>query len=139
MKRIAIALLATAALSMPAMAASNTYQQQPSGSQAQQPQATGNQARDQAAQNQPNNQQTISPTNLSRNEVRQVQQALHNKGLQVGRADGRWGSRTSNALKQFQQKQNIQANGQLDQQTLSDLGLNGAQFAQQNESNSRQH
>jgi hypothetical protein len=91
----------------------------------------------QSAQNQPNSEQTISPTTLSRNDVRQVQQALDKNGFQVGRVDGRWGHKTSDAMKQFQQSKKIKANGQLDQKTLSDLGLNGAQFAQQNQSNSR--
>jgi hypothetical protein len=90
----------------------------------------------QSAQNEPNNEQTISPKTLSRKDVRQVQQALDKNGFQIGRVDGRWGAKTSNALKQFQQSKKIQANGRLDQQTLSDLGLNGAQFAQQNQNNS---
>jgi hypothetical protein len=90
----------------------------------------------QSAQNKSNNNQTISPKTLSRNDVRQVQQALDKNGFRVGRADGRWGPKTSNAMKQFQQSKKIQPNGQLDQQTLSDLGLNGAQFAQQNQNNS---
>jgi peptidoglycan hydrolase-like protein with peptidoglycan-binding domain len=148
-KKLAVALLATAALSMPAMAASNMTQQ-PQDRQAQQSQDQQTQAQypnnqegqpsntNQAAQNQPNNEQTISPKSLSRNEVRQVQQALDKNGVQAGKADGRWGPKTSDALKQFQQSKNIQANGQLDQQTLSDLGLNGAQFAQQNQNNSSQ-
>jgi len=158
MKNLAIALLATAAFSMPAMAASNTTQQ-PQDRQAQQSQDQRSQAQypnnniqqaqypnnqqpgqpsntNQAAQNEPNNNdQSVSPHSLSRNEIRQVQQALDKNGHQVGRVDGRWGPKTSDALKQFQQSKNIEANGQLDQQTLSDLGLNGAQFAQQNQNN----
>jgi regulator of extracellular matrix RemA (YlzA/DUF370 family) len=90
------------------------------------------------ANNQPSNEQTISPKTLSRNDVRQVQQALDKNGFQVGRVDGRWGPKTSNAVKQFQQSKNIQAKGQLDQQTLSDLDLNGAQFAPQNGGNAAQ-
>jgi hypothetical protein len=84
---------------------------------------------DQAAQNQPNNEQTISPNSLSQNEVRQIQQALEKNGVGAGAIDGRWGAKTTDAVKQFQQSKNIRANGQLDQQTLSDLGLNGVQFA----------
>jgi hypothetical protein len=84
---------------------------------------------DQAAQNQPNNEQTISPNSLSQNEVRQVQQALEKNGVGAGAIDGRWGPKTTDAVKQFQQSKNIRANGQLDQQTLSDLGLKGVQFA----------
>jgi hypothetical protein len=90
----------------------------------------------QAAQNQPS-QPRISPDNLSRDEVRQVQRALDESGFRAGATDGRWGPETSNALKQFQQSKNIQANGELDQQTLTGLGLNGAQFAQQNKRNGK--
>jgi hypothetical protein len=90
----------------------------------------------QTAQNQPN-QPRISPDNLSRDEVRQVQRALDESGFHAGATDGRWGPETSNALKQFQKSKNIQANGELDQQTLTGLGLRGAQFAQQNERNGK--
>jgi hypothetical protein len=145
MKKFALALLATAALSVPAIAApssnqsSQAQQSQPQQSQ-QQPQQPQSQAQgtntqqdqNQTAQNQPNGSQPISPQGLSRSQVRQVQQALDKSGFQVGRVDGRWGPETTNALKQFQQSKNAQADGQLDQQTISDLGLNGAQFAQQN-------
>jgi hypothetical protein len=93
---------------------------------------------DQAAQNRPNNEQTISPNSLSQNEVRQIQQALEKNGVGAGPIDGRWGAKTTDAVKQFQQSKNIQANGQLDQQTLSNLGLNGAQFVKQNQNNSSQ-
>jgi peptidoglycan hydrolase-like protein with peptidoglycan-binding domain len=123
MKKFAVALLATAALSMPAVAqqpAQPTNQTQPQGS-------------GQMAQN--NGGQPLSPNKLSRDKVRQVQQALDKSGFHAGTADGRWGPETSNALKQFQQSKNIKANGQLDQKTLSGLGLNGAQFAQQNKRN----
>ena len=162
MKKLAIALLATAAFGMPAMAASNMTQQ-PQAPQAQQSQGQQSQVQypnnnnknqqaqypnnqqgqpnnaNQAAQNESNsNNQTFSPQKLSRNEIRQVQQALDKNGQQVGRVDGRWGRKTSDALKQFQQSKGIQTNGQLDQQTLSDLGLNGAQFAQQNQNNASQ-
>jgi peptidoglycan hydrolase-like protein with peptidoglycan-binding domain len=126
MKKFAVALLATAALSMPAVAqqpAQNTNEAQLQNS-------------GQTAQN--SGGQPLSPDKLSRDKVRQVQQALDKSGFNAGAADGRWGPETSNALKQFQQKKNIQANGQLDQQTLSGLGLNGAQFVQQNKGNVEQ-
>jgi hypothetical protein len=90
-----------------------------------QPNSTG------SVNNQSSNEQTILPATLSRSDVRQVQQALDKNGFQVGRVDGRWGPKTSNAVRQFQQSKKLDAKGQLNQQTLSDLGLNGAQFAQQ--------
>jgi|SRR5579884_271762 len=143
MKRFAIALLATAALSVPALAQNNapSPQQQPqagNSSQPQQAQSQNNNAQ-QNEQNQANNQQPIQPQQLSKNEIREVQSALNKNGDKVGRVDGRWGPRTSSAVRKFQESKNIQANGQLDQQTLSDLGLNGAQFAQSAEQNSSQN
>jgi hypothetical protein len=165
MKKFALALLATAVLSMLSCSrqqeqqspeaqpqtGNQTTQNQPTegqpqtGNQATQNQPTEGQPQtgNQATQNQPTegqpqtgNQATqnqpISPDSLSRDEVRQVQKALDKAGFHAGAADGRWGPETSNALKQFQQSKNIQANGTLDQQTLSGLGLNGAQFAQLN-------
>jgi hypothetical protein len=135
MKKFAFALLATAALSMPAAA---QQQQAQSPNQAQPQKQTQPQNSNQTAQNQRNQGQPISPGKLSRSEVRQVQQALDKSGFHAGTADGRWGPETSNALKQFQQSKKIQANGQLNQQTLSGLGLNGAQFAQQNKPSGQQ-
>jgi hypothetical protein len=154
MRKFAVALLASAALSLPAIAASSD--QQPQQQQMQQPshvaqaqntnrtqsqlkstnQAGQNQpsailpGTNQTAQNQPN--KTISPRSLSGDKIRQVQQALDKDGFSVGRVDGRWGRKTTDAIKQFQQSKNMQANGKLNQQTLSDLGLNGANFAQGN-------
>jgi peptidoglycan hydrolase-like protein with peptidoglycan-binding domain len=122
MRKIAIALLATAVIGSPAIAASDN-QQQP---QPQQQSKTQNQPNDQAAQND----QQISPQNLSRGKVRQVQQALDKNGFKAGPTDGRWGRETENAVKQFQQSKQIQANGQLDQQTVADLGLDSSQFSQ---------
>ena len=57
--------------------------------------------------------------------VRNVQQALIDQGYQVGPVDGRMGPKTREALRDFQQKQGIQANGRLDEQTLAALGVQG--------------
>lgn len=58
--------------------------------------------------------------------LRQVQQQLSEKGFDPGAADGVWGPQTESALKGFQQAQGIEPSGQLDQQTLSALGVDGA-------------
>ncbi len=129
MKTMAMALLATAVIATPAIAASNN--QQPQTKQMQPPKNAQNQPQSQrnAQQNQPNTQQqaqngqAITPNSLPRGEVRQVQQALDKDGFKAGRADGRWGPETANAVKQFQQSKQIQSNGQLNRQTLADLGL----------------
>ena len=41
-------------------------------------------------------------------------------------ADGKMGPQTQKALKEFQQSKGIKATGQLDQQTLSELGVSGS-------------
>jgi peptidoglycan hydrolase-like protein with peptidoglycan-binding domain len=123
MKSIALALVATAALSLPALAQSapndNSMNQNPSSSQMQANPSAG----------QPDNgmkseiSSPISPQSLSKDQIQQIQQALNQNGYDNVKADGVWGPDTADALKQFQQKQNIQANGELDQQTLSALNV----------------
>jgi peptidoglycan hydrolase-like protein with peptidoglycan-binding domain len=135
MRKAAIALLATTLITSGAFAADKNYQQPPKGAQMQN---QGSQQNTQNQANQPDNNQqaaqngqSTSPQNLSQGKIRQVQQALDKDGFQVGRADGRWGPNTENAVKQFQQSKQIQANGQLDQQTVADLGLAASNFSQQ--------
>jgi peptidoglycan hydrolase-like protein with peptidoglycan-binding domain len=55
--------------------------------------------------------------------VKQVQQQLKQKGINAGPVDGQWGPQTQQGVKQFQEKEKIQASGQLDQETLSALGI----------------
>ena len=149
MRKLAIALLTTTVISAPAFAASSGPQQpqanqtqsqsankQSSNAQTQQPGPNTQQADRQTAQNQSND-QTMSPQNLPRREIRQVQQALDKDGFNAGRPDGRWGPETNGALKKFQQRKQLAASGQLDQQTITDLGLDTTRFApQQKGSNS---
>lgn len=142
MKKVTLTLLASAALAMPAMipamAQNGTQTQQP---QAQQPNMQPPQnmqqnmqqpSQPQASQtNQEQNQQqtsnqAISPQKLGRNGVRQIQQALAKKGFHSGRADGIFGRDTKTALRNFQRSKGIRSNGQLNQKTLSDLGVNVA-------------
>jgi peptidoglycan hydrolase-like protein with peptidoglycan-binding domain len=59
-------------------------------------------------------------------QVREVQQALKDKGLDVGQVDGQMGPQTKSALKQFQQQQNLPQTGELDQQTIAALGISGS-------------
>jgi peptidoglycan hydrolase-like protein with peptidoglycan-binding domain len=146
MRKAAIALLATTLITSGAFAADKNYQQPPKGAQMQHQKNQGNQQNTQNQGNTPNNQQaaqpnnnqqaaqtdqTNAPQNLSRGKIRQVQQALDKDGFNTGRADGRWGPKTENAIKQFQQSKQIQSSGQLDQQTVADLGLDTSSFSQQ--------
>jgi peptidoglycan hydrolase-like protein with peptidoglycan-binding domain len=68
-------------------------------------------------------QQNMQEQNLSKDEIQQVQQALDQKGFKSGQADGVLGPETKNAIKEFQQKQGWNATGELDNQTLSALGV----------------
>lgn len=63
---------------------------------------------------------------LSSDQIREVQQALKEKGHDVGAVDGQWGPKTQNALKEYQQAQGTQASGELDSQTMSSLGVSGS-------------
>jgi len=56
-------------------------------------------------------------------DVRAEQQALKDKGLDPGPIDGIDGPRTRAALREFQQKQNLDADGKLGPQTRDALGL----------------
>lgn len=78
------------------------------GTQQQAPQAGG-----QAAGEQMPDQQT----------VRKVQEKLNEEGYSVGPTDGVWGPQTQQALTQFQQAEGLEATGQLDEQTMSALGI----------------
>lgn len=62
--------------------------------------------------------------NLSREEVRQAQAALKKTGENV-KVDGIVGPQTQEAVRNFQQKNGIEASGQLDQQTLQKLNVSG--------------
>jgi len=55
--------------------------------------------------------------------VRNVQQALQNKGYDVGAIDGMMGPRTQSALREFQQQQGLSSSGRIDAQTMSALDV----------------
>lgn len=77
---------------------------------------------------------------LDQNTARQVQQQLQSQGYNVGQVDGVWGTRSRQALMDFQRDQNIRTTGRPDQQTMAALGLepSASQQAQTPESGSRQ-
>jgi hypothetical protein len=127
MKRILLATVAAAALSFPALAQSNDQMQQPqqnetdqsqmqNGGQSANPEATQGSQTNGASEQQAS--ENINPQDLSTDQVKQIQQALGTK------RDGIWGPNTASALRKFQEKHNIQASGELNQQTLSQLGVN---------------
>lgn len=62
---------------------------------------------------------------LTQNTTRQVQQELQQDGMYKGQVDGVWGPQTKSAVRQYQQKNNLSATGQLDSQTLASLNVGG--------------
>ncbi len=70
----------------------------------------------------------ISPQKLNAQQVRQLQQSLNDKGFSVGAVDSEWGPRTEEALKKFQESKSMPSSGQLNESTISALGLNGSDF-----------
>ena len=65
--------------------------------------------------------------------VRSAQQALKQKGFDVGSIDGQMGPSTQSALRSFQQSQGLPQTGNLDQQTLSALGADQDQAGASNQ------
>jgi len=64
-------------------------------------------------------------SNQDSSTVKQAQQALNDKGFNVGAADGVIGPKTQAALEKFQQSKGLSGSGSLDSQTLAALGVSG--------------
>jgi peptidoglycan hydrolase-like protein with peptidoglycan-binding domain len=69
---------------------------------------------------------SATSSNADNSQVRQAQQALKDKGYDVGAVDGQMGPHTQSALNQFQQAQGLPQSGDLDTQTLAALGVSEA-------------
>ncbi len=143
MKRILLATAAAVALTLPAMAQNNMQPQNEPHQQTQMQQndmqhsgdTMGSKNYEQQAQT-----QSVDPSQLSTDQIRQIQISLNKKGFNSKDVDGVWGPDTKSALENFQKEQNIEANGELSQQTLSALGVNvqnreNAQFQNENKMN----
>jgi peptidoglycan hydrolase-like protein with peptidoglycan-binding domain len=116
LKEIVVAV-AAAVLSASAFAGGGEHSKQPraeSGSGMMQSQSS------QQRPGSPGNQQAQAQ---SPELVKQAQQALKDKGLNAGPVDGQWGPQTQQAVKAYQQQNQIQATGELDRQTLASLGI----------------
>jgi peptidoglycan hydrolase-like protein with peptidoglycan-binding domain len=71
----------------------------------------------------------ISPQQLNSSQVREIQQALEDRGDSSLSVNGEWGADTEAALKNFQKSENmISQSGQLDFPTLLALGLDPLSF-----------
>jgi peptidoglycan hydrolase-like protein with peptidoglycan-binding domain len=75
-----------------------------------------------ASQDQPQQQQQSTAPGMDQSTIKQAQEKLSSKGHDV-QADGVLGPKTQAALKEFQEKEGIQASGRLDQETLAALGV----------------
>jgi peptidoglycan hydrolase-like protein with peptidoglycan-binding domain len=60
---------------------------------------------------------------LRQNDVRNMQQALFDRGHYRGKVDGAMGLRTRESIRAFQKTENLPATGQLDPQTAHKLGI----------------
>lgn len=67
--------------------------------------------------------QAASQRKLSPDQIKQVQEALEQKGFHVGRPDGVMGRDTTQALSSFQRQLNLKQTGQPDDLTLQALGV----------------
>ena len=81
------------------------------------------QAQQQQAQQQQGQQQSRSEA------VKELQQALNDQGYSAGPVDGIMGPQTQSAVRNYQEAQGMQASGEVDQETLSSLGLSEASIA----------
>jgi peptidoglycan hydrolase-like protein with peptidoglycan-binding domain len=123
MKRTLIALFATAALAIPAVAQQQDTNQK-TDQNASQDQNKGQDRN--AGQNAPDTSADMrnAPSgsiHLTRAQTRMLQQALNSGGLDAGPADGIMGEKTREALKKYQSQKGLNASGQVDRQTLGAL------------------
>jgi peptidoglycan hydrolase-like protein with peptidoglycan-binding domain len=132
MKRILLATTAVVLMSLPA-AAQGMNNDAKSPHVQSNPPVQGGQSYDMNATQSGSDQrpgatrQPISHQALSQDEIARIQQALNKQGFDAGNVDGIWGPETRAALRNFQERQSLQASGALDQQTLDALGVNVAQ------------
>jgi peptidoglycan hydrolase-like protein with peptidoglycan-binding domain len=84
----------------------------------------------------------MANSEMSPDMIRKVQQNLKQTGLYKSRVDGVRGPQTEAALRDFQQQHNINASGQLDEQTLDAMNIgnntNQSNAANQNNQNGAQ-
>ncbi|HLI83618.1 MAG TPA: peptidoglycan-binding domain-containing protein [Bryobacteraceae bacterium] len=70
--------------------------------------------------NEANRETGVTPSQTT---VKAAQQKLHQSGFYSGNIDGMYGAKTRAAVREFQQNSNLNPTGQLDQETLSKLGV----------------
>ena len=80
--------------------------------------------------------QALSKYGSRGDEVKQIQQKLKSWGYYNGAVDGIYGSKTLEAVKYFQRKNGLQADGVAGDKTLAALGISGASNSSSSNSNS---
>jgi peptidoglycan hydrolase-like protein with peptidoglycan-binding domain len=85
------------------------------------------QAQQQPQRQQQSQQQSAAPASNNHDEIMQAQEALNQKGFDVGKADGIAGPHTKRVLRRFQRQQGLQQNGRFDNKTLAALGVSPGQ------------
>ena len=83
----------------------------------------GMQKSDETSQQMQQQEQSSSSLMQDKKTVRQVQQALNDQGYKAGKADGKWGSKSQKALKEFQKAKGMEPTGQLNQEAITALGI----------------
>ena len=67
--------------------------------------------------------QSVSPVSPASNRIREVQQALVERGYLQSEANGTWNAASIEALKRFEADQKVRVDGKIDSKTLIALGL----------------
>jgi hypothetical protein len=69
---------------------------------------------------------TAGNQHWSKDKVKEIQEALKDKGFDPGAADGVIGPETNQAIREFQKSNNLQVTGRIDEKTAGALGVDGS-------------
>jgi peptidoglycan hydrolase-like protein with peptidoglycan-binding domain len=112
-------LAGIAAASLAALLPANAQQAGQAQQQQPQQQSSGSSRAEQS--------KAAAPASNTHDEIMQAQEALNQKGFDVGKADGIAGPQTRRALRRFQREQGLQQSGRFDNRTLAALGVSPGQ------------
>jgi peptidoglycan hydrolase-like protein with peptidoglycan-binding domain len=124
MKISYLMIAGTAAFAIGTAATAQT-QQEPSGQTGRSQELSRDQTQPSGALGGQRQEQGMQQQGMDSETIKQVQQALNDKGHDAGPVDGIMGPKTQQGLKDFQKAQGMRESGRLDQQTLSALGVQG--------------
>lgn len=135
MKKLLLATTACFALAFPAMAQSNqagtsSNQKAPDTNSQMSNEARASSGSQMHAASDNGQSRMIEPSSLDEERIRQVQMNLNKAGFSAGSVDGIWGEETRQALRNYQQQKQLPGNGQLNEQTLAELGITGGDNSQ---------